>query len=129
MNLTIEDLIKEQIQNIDINGLVKDEVRRLVSDDIKRELVKITKDQITKIIETEIDICMSKGVQTDDGWGKKNTYPSFEDMFKKTFAERLNASYDMKSTIERHIKDKVDLMVKAETKQLVDALTKTLTSK
>lgn len=125
--MTIEDLIKEQIEKLDIKSLVMSEIRRLVSDDVKRSIAKTTDDEIQKIIKTEIEICLQKPVQTDDGWGQNKTYTSFEEMFKIHFKGALDKSYDIKRTIENHVKQECDKLVKQNTTQIVDALKKQLT--
>jgi paraquat-inducible protein B len=124
--MTVEDLIKEQIEQLDIKELVQQEIRRLISDDVKREITKTTKEEIQRIIKTEVEICMSKGVQTDDGWGKKETYSSFEELFKKHFKSALDSTYEVKKTVERHVKDECEKLVKANTQQIVDALKRSL---
>ena len=123
---TIEDLIKGQIEQLDIRELVQQEIRRLVSDDVKREITKTTKEEVQKIIKTEVEICMGKPVQTDDGWGKKETYTSFEELFKKHFKESLNSTYEVKKTIDRHVKYDCDKLVRAHTQSIVEALKKSL---
>jgi sigma54-dependent transcription regulator len=124
--MNIEELIKEQIMNIDVREMVQSEVRRLISDELKREIAKTTKERITAIIDTEIDIVMSKPVQTDDGWGKKESFQSFEDMFKTHFQKALNDSYGIKTLIGKHVKDECDRLVKQKTKEITEALYKTL---
>ena len=124
--MTIEELIKEQIEQLDIKSMVQYEIKKLISDDVKREITKVTKEEIQRIIKTEIEICMSKGIQTDDGWGKKESYTSFEELFKKHFKAALDSTYEMKRTIENHVKQKTETLVKEQTRQIVDALKNTL---
>ena len=119
---TIEDFIKEQIEQLEIKGLVQNEIRRLISDDVKREIMKVTKEEIQRIVRTEIEIQMSKGVKTDDGWGKKENFSSFEEMFKKHFAEALNNRYEMQNVIRDHITKETKKLVEQKTKEIVDAL-------
>lgn len=127
--MTIEDLIKEQIENLDVKNLVQIEIRKLISDDVKREITKSVKDGVKNIIDTEIEICMSKEILTDDGWGKKESYTSFEELFKKQFRAALDSSYEMKRTIENHVKSKTESLVKEQSKQIIEALLKTLEGK
>ena len=124
--MTIDELIKDQIEQLDIKSMVQYEIKKLISDDVKREITKITKEEIQRIIKTEIEICMSKGVQTDDGWGKRENYTSFEELFKKHFKTALDSTYEVKKTIENHVKQTTETLVKEQTKQIVDALKKTL---
>jgi hypothetical protein len=120
--MTIEDLIRGQIEQFDIKELVQIEIRRLISDDVKREITKSTKDEVQKIIRTEVEIVMSKGVQTDDGWGKRESYTSFEQMFKKYFAEALNTRYEIQSIVKKHITEETKRLVELKTEEIVNAL-------
>lgn len=126
--MTIEDLIKEQIEQLDIKELVQNEIRRLVSDDVKREITKATKEEVQRIITTEVEIQMSKGVKTDDGWGKKESYNSFEEMFKKYFAEALNGKYEIQRIVKEHITNETKKLVDAKTAEIVNALKIQLTT-
>lgn len=38
---TIEDLIKDQIAELDIEDLVRAEIRKIISDDVKRNITSI----------------------------------------------------------------------------------------
>jgi hypothetical protein len=125
--MTIEDLIKEQIEQLNIKELVQNEIRRLVSDDVKREITKVTKEEVQRIIRTEVEIQMSKGVKTDDGWGKKESYNSFEEMFKKHFAEALNSKYEIQNIVKKHITDETKRLVDAKTSDIVKLLKSQLT--
>lgn len=120
--MTIEDLIKEQIEQLDIKELVRIEIRNMISDDVKREIRKVTTDETKAIIRTEIEKVMAKGVQTDDGWGKKEIYKSFEEMFKKTFAEQLNSKYEIQKVVQEYVKAEVTKLVNERTKDIVSAL-------
>lgn len=119
---TIEDLIKDQIEQLDIKELVLIEIRRLISDDVKREITKTTKEEILRIIKTEVEIQMSKGVKTDDGWGKKESYSSFEEMFKKFFSESLNNKYEIQKVVQEYVKTETKKLVDQKTTEIVSAL-------
>lgn len=126
MKPTIEDFIKDQIEQLDIKQMVQSEIRGLISADVKREITKVTKEEIQQIIKTEIEICMSKGVQTDDGWGRKENYDSFEVLFKKYFREALDNIYEVKRTISDYVKTETNKLVGEKTKEIVEALKKSL---
>jgi dihydroneopterin aldolase len=124
--MTIEDLIKGQIEQLDIKELVQSEIRRLVSDDVKREISKATKEEVQRIIKVEVEIQMSKGIKTDDGWGKKENFNSFEDMFKKHFSELLNSKYEIQRVVKDHITTETKKLVESKTKEIVKALSDSL---
>ena len=118
-----DELLKERIDEIDVREIVQQIVRGLISDDVKRLIVKVTEASIEKIIETEIEIVMKKGVSTDDGWGKKFSYGSFEELFKTEFGRRINGQYDIQRQIERWVKEKSEQMFKDKQAEVVKKVT------
>lgn len=116
MELNIEKHIEEQLQNIDIEGIVTAQVRAMIAKTLQQEIKDLTKRKIANIIDEEIQIALSNEILTDDGWGKHERYDNFEIMFKQTFKAKLNNSYEMKRTIERAVKEKVEDFYKKETK-------------
>lgn len=127
--MEIEKLIQEQIQNVEYENLVTDEIRRCLTGDIKRTINEVMRNEIEDIIKSEIEIVMSGEVFTDDGWGRKEKFNSFENLFKKTFKEKLNSSYDIKRILGENIKKRVSQLYeknKADAiEKVVDAMTKT----
>ena len=126
--MEIEKLIEKQIAGIDYEYLVRDEIRRSLTDNIKREIHSVIKNRVEELINLEIDIVLSGEVFTDDGWGKKGKYNSFADLFKSTFQEKLNSSWDMKRLLENKVKERVSALFenkKAEAvEKVVDEMTK-----
>ncbi|MGE5052034.1 MAG: hypothetical protein ACM3KI_11070 [Bacillota bacterium] len=124
--MTIEDLIKDQIEQLDIKQLVQNEIRKLISDDVKREITKSTKDEVQRIIRCEVDIVMSKGVKTDDGWGRKEEFKSFEEMFKTYFSKQLNEKYEIQRIVKDHITQETKKLVENKTTEIAAALLKSI---
>lgn len=126
--INIEDYIQKQLEGIDIQDLVEAEVKRLVSDDIKKAISSTVKAQIDRIVKTEIEIAMSGEVLTNDGWGKKNQYESFEALFKELFKKRLDECWEMKKLIGNAIKERVDSLFKQQEeaikKSIIDGIAK-----
>ena len=126
--MEIEKLIQDQISDIDYTYLVRDEIRRSLTADIKREINNVIKNKIEEIIGLEIDIVMSGEVSTDDGWGKKAQFKSFEDLFKTTFSAKLNSSWDVKRMLEQKVKERVAALYEnnkaAAVEKIVDEMTK-----
>ena len=126
--MEIEKLIEKQIAGIDYEYLVRDEIRRSLTGDIKREIHSVIKNRVEELINLEIDIVLSGKVFTDDGWGKKGQYDSFETLFKSVFHEKLNSSWDMKRLLENKVKERVSALFenkKAEAvEKVVDEMTK-----
>lgn len=117
--------IEEQLMEIDIKEIVESEVRRAVNEEIKKEVTNKMFDVIKKeadlIIKKELDLALKNEVFTNDGWGKVAKYPSFEDLFRQTFHAKLNATWEMKKTIEKSVKEKVDSLYQESGKDFMNA--------
>ena len=109
MDINIEALVKEKIEDVDVGSLVRSEIRKELSGDIKRSIKEVMRCEIGDIIRTEIDIVMTTlPISTDDGWGKKEEFVSFEELFKKEFYSRLNSSWEMKKEVSKVVKAHVE---------------------
>lgn len=128
MDINIEKLVQERIEDMDMTGLARDEIRDHIRRNTVVQIQKIIEEEVRAIIKEEIAKVMAGEVKTDDGWGKKETYPSFEDLFKQVFQKKMNDSWDAKREIERQVAAKVDALVKGEmnavVSKIVDALIK-----
>lgn len=113
MELNLEEMVKARLDDMDLEDMVKGEIRSLLHGDIHRTIREVLQKQVGSIIETEIKISMKKGVATDNGWGEKATYASFEDLFRKTFAEKMKNSWEIQKKVEEYVKQEV--------RQLMDA--------
>ena len=123
---SIEKYIKDQLEEIDITYLVREEIRKLISTEIKQAIAKSVRTEIDTIIHSEVEIYMAGEVKTDDGWGKKETYPSLEGLFKRTFKERVDSSYDIKSIIIKIVKEKVAELYINNAKKIAQKITEEL---
>jgi siroheme synthase (precorrin-2 oxidase/ferrochelatase) len=126
--MNIEDLVKKQIKEMDLESMVVEVIKGLISYETKQILVQIIKNKIDVIIEKEIQAVLNSPLETDNGFGDRKYYGSFDEFFKKTFAERLNKSWEMKQTIERSIRDRVDEHVKQNMDSLCKKMAAELTS-
>lgn len=122
MELNIEALVRQQIEEIDFHQLVRQEIRELISKTVKSDIEKATKEEVKAIIKEEIVLAMKGPVKTDDGWGKKETFESFDDMFKAYFKQCMDSKWEIKEVIARHVKDETSKLVDQKTKEIVDAL-------
>lgn len=122
MNINIEDLIKQQVEEMDIRGIVKEIIREQITPTAKQEIKEFTKKRVGEMINIEIEEALSKGVSTDDGWGKKESFESFEAMFKIEFKRRLSEEYSIKRTIQGVIEQKVKTLFNEKTKEIQDEI-------
>ena len=121
MNITdelIEKIIRENIESrladFDYNVVISDFVREIARGEIK-SIVNI---KINEIIDNEIKNVLTGEIDIDNGWGNRKHYNSFEELFKLTFNEKLNSTYEIKRVIEKTIQDHVDKLIKNKTKEL-----------
>lgn len=117
--MDLAEILKEKIEEIDVVDLVRQEIKQAVSSDVRSSIRDLVKKEIELIIQDEIKVIMKKPLKTDDGWGKKNEYPDFEALFKQEFKNRLDASWDMKNTLEKAVKDRVSSLFQNNLSEVV----------
>jgi hypothetical protein len=127
----LSETIEDAIEQIDVEGIVKEYVRErvavVVSESIKKEIQNTTQLLIERIIISEAETILTGEIKTDDGWGHKREWPSFRDMFKQRFAEKLNGSFEIKKIIESSVQKKMDVLFREEAGRISQALIKVLT--
>ena len=114
--------IEQQVQEIDIAAMVRREIREQIGSQFQREYKSAIRNGIDQIIRDEIEVCMREPINTNDGWGNRATYSSFEDLFKKEFREKLGKTYEVNRTIEKQVKEYVATLFNNEYKQVVDSI-------
>jgi chromosome condensin MukBEF complex kleisin-like MukF subunit len=98
-----------------VQGVIEAEVRDTVRSEARSQLRDIVNKRIGTIVEAEIAKILDGGeIGTDDGWGKKETYQNFEVLFKAEFKKKLENAYEMKNTISRSVKDRIDQLMTKE---------------
>jgi hypothetical protein len=118
--MTLEEIVAQKIEEIDVNEMVSAIIKNLISDNVKREIDRQVKEKVSNLITVEFDIQMKKPIVTNDGWGKKETYASFEELFKKHFRASMDSTWEVQKTIERLVKERVDTMVREYSKQICE---------
>lgn len=104
---TIEEIVKNKVEELDVEEMVREYVYEIVKNTIQESIKKQTKDYVELVIVNEFNEQMAKPLKTDDGWGKKESYDSFEDLFKTEFKKKLSDSWDIKNKINEIVKIKV----------------------
>lgn len=124
----MEDLksyIESQLLEIDVKDLIIKEIKVIVREKIKEDvyssLFSVVKKEADDMMKKELELALKNEVVTNDGWGKVTKYPSFEDLFRQTFHAKLNADWEMKRTIEKTVKEKVDALYKEGGKDFMNA--------
>jgi hypothetical protein len=106
--IDINKHLEDELNRIDLSEVVSEEIRKLINKDIRSQILKIVNSKLELLITSEINNELSGKVMTDDGWGARKTYDSFEALFKATLVEKMNGAYSMKETISRCVKARVD---------------------
>lgn len=117
-NDTLEKLIKESIES------KLDEIDFTYEFDnvIRKKLEEKAEEYVDKRLKDEIEKVMKEPVHTNDGWGHRSDYESFEDLFKQTFCERMSKDWDIRRTIEKTVEEKTDLLLKKKTKAVTEKI-------
>ena len=120
--INLEEYLKDALADIDISQIVRQEIVKLVRSEANSEIKRFVKGAIGQIVENEINSILGEPIETDDGWGKKESYQSFEDLFKKEFRAKMNSSWEMKQAIEKHVKARVASLFDDSLKEVVDRI-------
>jgi hypothetical protein len=127
MEINIESLVKERIEDMDLNDMVKDVIRSLITKEVKAEIHTVVQRECLRMIETEIVKIMEGAVNTDDGWGKKENYASFDDLFKKTIAKQLSGTWEAQKIIGKKVEERVESIMKNQMQGVVEKIVNELT--
>lgn len=124
--MTIEELVKEQVQEMDMSEIVRQEIRRIIERDVAPEIKRSITMNVSEYVKSEIERILQEGVKTDDGWGSKTTYSTFEELFKQTFKKAISSNYEIQRIIENSVKTKMDEFLKTKSKDIATALLRQL---
>ena len=116
--MTLEEIVAQKIEELDVEEMVSIIIKNLISDNVRREIDRQVKEKVSSLITVEFDIQLKKPVTTDDGWGKRESYTSFEELFKKHFRAAMENTWEVKNKLDRIVKDRVDDMVKAYSSEI-----------
>jgi hypothetical protein len=125
------ELVQQMLDGVDIEALVRSEVRKLIDRNVQ-EAIKSTVLRFTnEMVEKEINIVLkAEPIKTDDGWGKREEYENFEELFKKHFRDKLNNDWEMKKTIDGYVKQHIEKLYESQYKvaveKVISEMTKTI---
>jgi hypothetical protein len=127
MEVNIESLLREKLEEMDLNHMVRNEINSLISESVKEEIKKVVQRECLRMVEAEIVKYMEGEVRTDNGWGKKETYKTFNDLFKKVLAEKLEGQWDAQRIIANAVKERVDAIMVKQYKEVIEKIVNELT--
>ncbi len=127
MEINIESLVKERIEDMDLDHVVREAINSLIAKDVKETINKVVKEECLAMVRERITDMLNSPVKTDDGWGNKAEYPSFVDLFKKEMAARMTDSYDVKREIAKQVEARVKSIMDNQYKDVVEKIVNELT--
>lgn len=131
MQMNIEALVESQVtrelREMNLREIIAAEVREMISTDVGKEIVQSVKDVAKDMIAEEVRKTLDGEIRTDDGWGHKNSYPSFEVLFKNAFKEAMDKKYEVKKEIEHQVKMRVDSLIKQDYNRVLEKITDEIT--
>jgi len=127
MDKLVEAQVRRELEAMDLRSIIDAQICSEIKAVFKEMLKPKCVTSAEALIESEIEKCMDKEVETDDGWGKKNKYESFEMLFRKTIKGKLNGSWEMKRVIENLVKERCASLMKKEYGAVCEKITDELT--
>jgi hypothetical protein len=133
MTPTIEQLVQTQVrvelEQMDLKDIIVTEVRRAISEGVAKDIVEKISSVSESLITDEIQKVLAGEVKTNDGWGKKETYPSFEDLFKSKLGDKLKDRYEVGKIIDKKVNERVASLFNQDynkvIEKIVDEISKT----
>jgi hypothetical protein len=102
----IREVVEEKINSYDLKEYIQGKFK------------SISSDVVTKKIEEEVQRLLNEPIVTDDGWSHRESWDSFEAMFKAKFSERMNKTYEIQRVIQRTVEEKLDNLFKQKAKEV-----------
>lgn len=126
MNLEIEDLVKshvaQELDGMDLKGIIVAEVRCMVREGVGKKIVSQISATANSIIEEEVIAALGAAVRTDDGWGKKEAYRSFEDLFRATLKKAMEQKYEIQKLIATKVTERVNSLMKQDYNAVIEKM-------
>jgi len=107
MDISIEEYVKNQLQNIDVTSLVEAEVRRQVKPLIESETNKFVRDKINELVAQELEKFMAGEVVLKKDWMEEERYSSFSQYIAKMFQQSINQNYHLQRELERMVQNSI----------------------
>lgn len=125
--LTLEELVKEQFEHLNIEHLVKEILEKMIKRDMYDDIKKAMNKRLDSAVEKEIKVFFAQPIVVNDGWGKTEKHVSFEAMFKSALKSKIDSDYKIKRELERVAKNEVDKFFKDKEYEVGKALAELIT--
>ena len=132
MELNIETLVetqvKQEMEEMDLKGIIEAEVRHSISNGVGKEIVSSVNAVAKHMIAEEVRKALDGEVKTDDGWGQRVVYKSFEELFRSTLKKNMDEKYEVKKEIERLVKQRVESLIKQDYNRILEKIVDDITA-
>lgn len=125
--MDLEKIVKDQLEGINFSALAGSIVEKMVRKELRDLINESVKQRVDALVFEGINSVFDEPVSTDDGWGKKESYASFRELFKKVLRERLDGNWEAKRVLEKAIKERTDALVTTEWKRVIQKAVDELT--
>lgn len=114
----IKNLLDEHISEYIESYAFEEDVKEVIHKKVESKLSSKINSYIENKIDEAIDQVLKGEINTDDGWGKREHFNSFEDMFKQRFNKKLNEDWEIRNIISKTVKERLDELFKKKAKEV-----------
>lgn len=118
----VEQQVEKEVQDFNFKEIIQAEVRNIIKNGVGKEIIESVSLVAKHMIAEEVRIALDGEVTTDDGWGKKVTYPSFEGLFRAKFRKEMEEKYEVKKEIERQVAQRVASLIKQDYTKVIEKI-------
>jgi membrane peptidoglycan carboxypeptidase len=118
-NEFIEKVIQRELDEMDLQGMAREAIR----DEVRRNITSVAKDlvsvEIKGIIVAEVTRFLAEPIEVNDGWGKKEVWDSFEQMFRQEFRKQMDQKYEVKREIDKQVAARVKSLMDQKYQEVI----------
>lgn len=123
----VENRVAEEIEQMDIAAMMDGHLRDAIRRQLQTTFQSACERKAKAMIEDVLNKFMDEPVETDDGWGDKEHYDSFTDLFRKKVKQALDSSWDVKRTIEKLVDARCNSLIKQDYDRICEKITDEIT--
>lgn len=127
MDVNIEKLVishvQQELSHMDVPSLIEGEIGKFITKIAEQKMKTAVNEVANSIITEEITKVLDGPVSTDDGWGRREKYDSFDDLVRVTFKKKLDDSYAVKTNIQKWVKERINTLFNNEQSAILKKIT------
>ena len=121
LEIDLSEIINQADIQEELHRRALETIREAVNYQLEMEVRQQVKQVISDNIQTAVDATFTGAIMTNDGWGKKENFPSFDDMFKVELKKALS-SYNIAREAQTIVKAQVEKLMADNVKVLSAAM-------